>query len=55
MIKISSLILCMQMRYISMFLYFTRVKDISETMLQYPAVLPEIWDSAHINFGQHVA
>lgn len=22
-------------------------------MLQYPAVLPEIWDSAIINFGQH--
>ena len=45
----------MQIRYISIFLCFTRVKDISETMLQYPAVLPEIWDSAHINFGQHVA
>ena len=22
-------------------------------MLQYPAVLPQIWDSALINFGQH--
>ena len=53
MIKISSLKLCMQISYISIFLCFTRVKDISETMLQYPAVLPEIWDSAHINFRQH--